>query len=156
MVRPLNSFGCSSPQTRHFCADACPPLYTGRKASMRLATLQSTKLSQYEECTGGRWRGSENFLHTGSIGLLLVCHSHFYRNQITESQLMSWPSLGISILYQLNERGKYNECALIIFCSFCCQRSTRIKWSICSWWFAYWCNHLFIRATSSKKSATYK
>jgi hypothetical protein len=33
---------------------------------------------------------------------------------------MSWPSLGISILYQLNERGKYNACALIIFCSFCC------------------------------------
>ena len=33
---------------------------------------------------------------------------------------MSWPTLDISILYQLNERGKYNACALIIFCSFCC------------------------------------
>ncbi len=49
-----------------------------------------------------------------------VCHSHFYRNQLTESQSMSCPALGISILYRLNERGKYNAFALIVFCSFCC------------------------------------
>ncbi len=33
---------------------------------------------------------------------------------------MSCSALGISILYRLNERCKYNAFALIVFCSFCC------------------------------------